>query len=167
MQEEVNSKTVALSVRTTKMTLSVLWKAAKLYLQHEKQRKIVKQQKKTAKKNEIPEGKITVKELAKQNAGMVNIEITKDNIKGFERYARKYGINYALKKDKTKDPPVYMVFFKARDKGAINAAFREFTDRKIQKANRPSIRKKLAKFRDVAARQNKDRTKNRHQDLSR
>ena len=39
--------------------------------------------------------KVTVKELAKQNAGMVNIEITDKNIKSFERYSRKYGINYA------------------------------------------------------------------------
>ena len=54
--------------------------------------------------------KVTVKELAKQNAGMVNIEITNKNIKSFERYARKYGINYALKKDKSKEPPVYLVF---------------------------------------------------------
>ncbi|WP_390573358.1 PcfB family protein [Blautia caecimuris] len=54
--------------------------------------------------------KVTVKELAKQNAGMVNIEITDKNIKSFERYSRKYGINYALKKDKSKEPPVYLVF---------------------------------------------------------
>ena len=54
--------------------------------------------------------KVTVKELAKQNAGMVNIEITDKNIKSFERYSRKYGINYALKKDKSKVPPVYLVF---------------------------------------------------------
>ena len=56
------------------------------------------------------QGKVTVKELAKQNAGMVNIEITDKNIKSFERYSRKYGINYALKKDKSKEPPVYLVF---------------------------------------------------------
>ena len=54
--------------------------------------------------------KVTVKELAKQNAGMVKIEITDKNIKSFERYSRKYGINYALKKDKSKEPPVYLVF---------------------------------------------------------
>ena len=53
--------------------------------------------------NQPKQGKVTVKELAKQNAGMVNIEITNKNIKSFERYARKYGINYALKKDKSKE----------------------------------------------------------------
>ena len=62
---------------------------------------------------------------------MVNIEITDKNIKSFERYARKYGINYALKKDKSKEPPVYLVFFKGRDQDALNAAFREFSQKQI------------------------------------
>jgi hypothetical protein len=166
MHEEVNEKTVALCVRTAKMTGSVLMKAISKYLQASKQKQMVKQQKKTAKRNEIPQGKVTVKELARQNAGMVNIEITPKNIKSFEKYARKYGVNYALKKDKSKDPPVYMVFFKARDKGAINAAFREFSQSSIKKANKPSIRKKLAAFRDVAAKLKKDKTRTKHQEQS-
>lgn len=102
---------------------------------------------KKAQKNQPKQGKVTVKELAKQNAGMVNIEITDKNIKSFERYARKYGINYALKKDKSKEPPVYLVFFKGRDQDALNAAFREFSQKQIQKANKPSIHKRLAAYR--------------------
>ena len=42
----------------------------------------------------------------KQNAGVSNIEITKDNIKAFESTAKKYGIDFALKKDSTEIPPV-------------------------------------------------------------
>jgi hypothetical protein len=61
------------------------------YLRHQKQKSVEKK----AQKNQPKQGKVTVKELAKQNAGMVNIEITDKNIKSFERYARKYGINYA------------------------------------------------------------------------
>ena len=113
------------------------------------------------------QGKVTVKELAKQNAGMVNIEITDKNIKSFERYARKYGINYALKKDKSKDPPVYLVFFKGRDQDALNAAFREFSQKQIQKANKPSIHKRLAAYRAMMPKKTKDKVKNRHQEQSR
>ena len=116
---------------------------------------------KLQKQNEPKLGKITVKELAKQNAGMVNIEITPKNIKSFERYARKYGVNYALKKDKAKNPPVYLVFFKGRDQGAIEAAFREFTDKQLKKANRPSIKQKLAVFRGVTAQKKKSKVKNK------
>ena len=113
------------------------------------------------------QGKVTVKELAKQNAGMVNIEITNKNIKSFERYARKYGINYALKKDKSKDPPMYLVFFKGRDQDALNAAFREFSQKQIQKANKPSIHKRLATYRAMMPKKSKDKVKNRHQEQSR
>lgn len=108
-----------------------------------------------------------MRELAKQNAGMTNIEITPKNIKSFERYARKYGINYALKKDKTKDPPVYMVFFKGRDQDAITAAFREFSQKEIQKANRPSIHKRLAAYRSIVAGKTKGKARNKHQEVSR
>ena len=111
MQEEVTQKTVTFCIRTTKITADLLKKVLVAYLRHQKQKSVEKK----AQKNQPKQGKVTVKELAKQNAGMVNIEITDKNIKSFERYARKYGINYALKKDKSKEPPVYLVFFKGRD----------------------------------------------------
>ena len=127
------------------MTASVLQKVLRSYLNSQKQKKTVKKQAaKMAKAEKSVTGKVTVKELARQNAGMTNIEITNKNIKSFERYARKYGINYALKKDKSKDPPVYLVFFKGRDQDAITAAFREFTNAQIKRANHVGIRKKLA-----------------------
>ena len=106
MQEEVTQKTVTFCIRATKITADLLKKVLVAYLRHQKQKSVEKK----AKKNQPKQGKVTVKELAKQNAGMVNIEITDKNIKSFERYARKYGINYALKKDKSKDPPVYLYF---------------------------------------------------------
>ncbi len=167
MQEEVNNKTVTFYIQTAKMTASVLKSAMRLYLQHHEKKKTVKQQKKAAAKNEPKQGKITVKELAKQNAGMVNIEITPKNIKSFERYARKYGINYALKKDKTKEPPVYLVFFKGRDQDAINAAFRDFSQTMVRKANRPSIHKRLEAFRQLVSSQKRDKEKIRHKEHSR
>ena len=101
MQEEVTQKTIALCIRTTKLTADVLKAAMRAYLRSHNQKK---QQKMQSQKT----GKVTVKQLAKQNGGMTNIEITNKNIRSFERYARKYGINYALKKDKSKDPPVYI-----------------------------------------------------------
>ena len=59
----------------------------------------------------------------KQNAGVSNIEITEDNIKAFESTAKKYGIDFALKKDTTETPPRYLVFFKGRDADVLTAAF--------------------------------------------
>ena len=45
-----------------------------------------------------PTGKQTVKHLVGQNQGVANIEISDKNIKDFDRVARKYGVDYAVKK---------------------------------------------------------------------
>lgn len=101
MQDEINEKVVALSVKGAKLTAEMLQKAIKAMLAQAK-----KQQEKQ------PHGKQTLKQLAKQNAGLSNIEITEGNIKAFEQTAKKYGIDFALKKDSTETPPRYLVFFK-------------------------------------------------------
>ena len=67
----------------------------------------------------------------KQNTGISNIEIKKENIKAFEHTAKKYGIDFALKKDTTETPPRYLVFFKGRDADALTAAFKEFSAKKL------------------------------------
>ena len=109
MQEETNEKTIALYIKTGKLTAQQLQKAMKALLT---------QMKKQHDKQKIPHGKQTLKQLMKQNAGVSNIEITKDNIKAFESTAKKYGIDFALKKDSTETPPRYLVFFKGRDADA-------------------------------------------------
>lgn len=108
MQEEVTQKTVTFCIRTTKITADLLRKVLAAYLRHHKQKSVEKK----AQKNQPKQGKVTVKELAKQNAGMVNIEITDKNIKSFERYARKYGINYALKRTRAKSRQFIWYFSK-------------------------------------------------------
>ena len=50
-------------------------------------------------------GKQTVKQPVGQGAGVTNIEITDNNIKAFESVARKYGVDFALKKDAATNPP--------------------------------------------------------------
>ena len=67
------------------------------------------------KSHEIPKGKQSLADLEKQNAALSNIEITNKNIGSFNRTAKKYEIDFALKKDRTKEPPLYYVFFKGRD----------------------------------------------------
>ena len=68
-------------------------------------------------KDKTPQGKQTLKQLMKQNAGVSNIEITEGNIKAFESTAKKYGIDFALKKDKGHDgkpAPLPCVFQRPR-----------------------------------------------------
>ncbi|MCE4768645.1 PcfB family protein [Clostridioides difficile] len=157
MQDEVNEKVVALSIKGSKLTAEMLQKAMKALLAKGKQQ-IGKQ----------PHGKQTLRQLMKQNAGVSNIEITDSNIKAFESTAKKYGIDYALKKDATEQPPRYLVFFKGRDADALTAAFKEFSARKLTQEQRPSIRKVLAAFRDKAKQLNASRqkVKNKEQEVS-
>ena len=101
----------------------------------------------------------------KQNAGVSNIEITKDNIKAFESTAKKYGIDFALKKDSTETPPRYLVFFKGRDADALTAAFKEFSAKKLTQEQKPSIRKLIVSLKEKAASLNaqRDKVKNKEQ----
>ena len=148
MQDEVNEKTIALYIKTGKLTAQTLQKAMKAILS--------KGKKQLAKP---PQGKQSLKQLMKQNAGVSNIEITEGNIKAFESTAKKYGIDFALKKDATESPPRYLVFFKARDADALTAAFKEFSAKKLSREQKPSIRKALAAFRDKAKQLNANREK--------
>lgn len=150
MQDEVNEKTIALSIKATKLSAKLLQKAMKFMLS---------QMKKQLKKQATPHGKQTLKQLMKQNAGVSNIEITDGNIKAFESTAKKYGIDFALKKDNTESPPRYLVFFKGRDADALTAAFKEFSVKKLSQEKKPSIRKLLSTMKEKAAAKNTERVK--------
>lgn len=142
MQEEVENRTVTLAISTTKMTAHALKSAISKYLAYRKEK---------ARAGPIkPCGKQSVKQLVGQDQGITNIEITDRNIKDFERIARKYGVDFALKKDKSGEIPKYLVFFKARDGDALTAAFKEYTAKTDRKKERPSVLKKLRKFKEAA-----------------
>jgi hypothetical protein len=81
---------------------------------------------------------------------VANIEITDRNIRDFDRVARKYGVDYALKKDKSGEIPKYLVFFKARDGDALTAAFKEYTAKTDRKKERPSVLQTLRKLKEQA-----------------
>ncbi len=134
MQEEVENRTVTLAVRSAKLTGDVLKQAISKYLAYRKEKAKGK-----AALSVKPSGKQTVKELVGQNQGVSNIEVTEKNIKGFERVARKYGVDYAVKKDCSGEIPKYLVFFKARDADALTAAFTEYSRKAEKKKEKPSV----------------------------
>lgn len=162
MQEEVENRSVTLIVSGSKLTGRVLKEAIARYLIHRKE--------KSAKARAgpvIPHGKQTVKELVGQNAGVSNIEVTDSNIKSFDRVARKYGVDYAVKKDRSVSPPKYLVFFKARDADALTAAFTEFTTKTMDRAKKPSALARLQDFKEKVKANVIDRVKNKEQERTR
>ena len=152
MQEEATQKTIALVVKTAKLDAGVLKAAMKMYLSHRRQ-----------KARDI-HGKIPVRKLVGEGAGVSSIEVTDSNIKSFERTAKKYHVNFAVKKDKTSEPPKYLVFFKGRDADVVAQAFKEFVYGNEKKKGRISIREKLKRFKDIAQDKNRERSREKNKD---
>ena len=106
----------------------------------------------------IPRGKQTVQELIGQNQGVSNIEINDPSIRAFEKIARKYGVDYAIKKDRSSSPPKYLVFFKGRDADVLTAAFTEYTNKKVKQAERqPLLQRFKIRARDQPQRRSPSR----------
>ncbi len=137
MQDEVNTKVVAIMIKGGKISAEVLKKALDKFVQEIEKAQKQMQQPKTYR------GKQSIKHLMSQNAAISNIEVTDGNIKSFERTASKYGLDFALKKDVSVEPPSYLVFFKGRDVDVMTAAFKEFSAKTVKQKEQPSIRHKL------------------------
>lgn len=139
MQEEIENRTVALAISATKLTGRTL-RAALL--------KVLSAWKERNHAPKIPHGKQPLKQLIGQQQGVSNLEIDKD-VKSFERYAKKYGMDFAVKKDTTVSPPRHIVYFKARDADAMTAAFKEYTANSIQRPSKPSVLSQLKHFKKL------------------
>ena len=157
MQEEVESRTLTLIINGTKLTGRTLKSAMSLYLAHRRNKKLGRKQAASVK----PHGRLKVKQIVKQGQGVSTIDIP-DSIRDFERVARKYGVDYAVRKER--DPPRFLVFYKAHDTGAIEAAFKEYTRNKVHKAARPSVLQKLAQFKALVKKPVIDREKRKERE---
>lgn len=158
MQEEVEQRTVTLTISGARLTGRTLKWAIGQFMNHRNKAKA-----KSA--AVVPRGKQTIQELVGQNQGVQNIEISDKNIKDFDRVARKYGIDYAVKKDTTEAVPKYLVFFKARDGDALNAAFREYSAVAAKKQLKPSVIAKLRAINPMDLGQKKSKVKNKDKGL--
>ena len=144
MQEEIENRTVNLAISTTKLTARGIIRLAAKGLAYLKRKS-----REAALKNEKPDGRQTIQQLIGQNQGVTNIDISQTDLKGFEKYARKYGVDYAITKDKSVFPPKYLVFFKARDADAMTAAFNAYSAEVLAKSKRPSALNRLHELIDA------------------
>ena len=157
LQEEITQKTLALCVEASKMTAQLLQQAMK---------KVLADMEKHKKNPQLRHGKQTLRQLMKHNTGVSNIEITDQNIRAFSSTAKKYGLDFALKKDTSGEHTRYMVFFKGRDADAVAQAFKEFVYGNEKRKGRTSVREKLKRFRDAVS-QNKNRERSREKNKDR
>ena len=141
VQEEVEQKTFNIVVSTTKLTARTILNAGRTALQQYQSKLLA----------DKSSGKQSVRMLLRQNRGVSSVEIDKTNIRGFERYAKKYGIDYAIRKDSSEVPPRYLVFFKAPDAEAFQSAFTEYSASLLNKDKRPSVLARLQELVQAAA----------------
>jgi hypothetical protein len=151
--EVVNDKAVALSMRGSKATSRLLAQAMKAFLRKATQPR-------------VKHGRQSLKSLSKQGATLADIEISGDNIGTFNKTARKYNIDYSLKKDISQDPPRWIVFFKAKDDKALQSAFNEYAKLTTRiKSRKPTLLERLTKNKE-RARAAPDKVRERVKDKS-
>ena len=138
MHEEIKDRTAQVAVKVTKLTGRALQTALKKLL------KVWQEQRDPQK---LHRGKQTVKQLAAQGKGMSSIDVEKSGVRTFSRVARKYGVDFALKKA---GDGKYYVFFKGKDADALTAAFTEYTQKRVKQKSKPSILAQLSKFKELA-----------------
>ena len=159
MQDEVNTKVVAIAIKGGKITAEVLKKALAKFIEE------IEKAEKQASQPKTSRGKQSIKHLVQQNAAISNIEVTDGNIKSFERVSKKYRLDFALKKDSSTKPPTYYVFFKGQDTEMMNLAFKKYLGVQMNKKDKPSIMEKLMHFKDAVSKgKNRERAREQQKD---
>ena len=166
MQEEVENKTVHLAIQTGKVTVKTLLRGLHAWYRHHQRKKDVAKM-----SGDSVKGKQSVKELIGQGQGVSSMDIGDSGIKDFKKIANKYGVDFAIVKDKEADPARYTVFFKAKDADAITQILKDYAAKQTKKKERtakekPSILQKLKKFKEkVASMPRKDKEKRKEREL--
>ncbi len=137
MQEDIERRTVALSVNATKLTGRALAKALAALL-----RKIQKE----VRAGQTPQGRQSVKKLMNHGVSTNALPLSGET-RLFDKVARKHNVDYAFYKT---GPKKYLLFFKAGQADAITNCFAEYTKLAMSKSRRPSIIKQLRSFADKA-----------------
>jgi len=156
LHEEVNREELQLGAKVAKLTAEEIKKALD---------KLLARLKEQGKNPTVVHGKQTLKELSAQNAGLSSMELKDPNLRLLDRVAREQrrkGVVVDFAPYKT-GKGEYLLFFKGRDADAMTHVFNEYTKKLVKQAEKPSIRKTLAAFKEKAAQMNvgRDKVKNR------
>lgn len=118
--ESGTRKTIDISVKAEKITADILKTALQDFLNGNSEKK----------------GRISYKQLEKNTSSKLeSIEVTESNIGDFLSTARKYDVDFALRKDKTTSPPTYHIFFSADKTENFKRAFSEYAVKSQNKLN--------------------------------
>ena len=154
LHEEVSKESMQLGAKIGKLTAEEIRKAIDKLLAELKART----QHTTP---TVAHGKQSLKALSAQNAGLSSIELNNPHLRQLNREMKRCGIDFAPVKTGKGE---YLLFFKGRDADAMTHAFNEYTKKIVKQAEKPSLRKMLAAFKEKAAELNAGRDKVKNMD---
>ena len=149
-KEEVENRTLTLIVSGTKFTGRLFKAAISKYMAHRREKKLEKQRGRGFPRH--PQGQADREAAHRQNQASPTSRSTTRPSRILSASPASNGVDYAVKKDRSASPPKYLIFFKGRDADALTAAFSEYTQKKVKKADRserPSVLAKLAQFKEL------------------
>ena len=158
MQEDLENKSVTLIINSSKLTGRTLAAAFTKLLRYTRN--------KARKHHDVkPQGKQTIKELIGQNQGVEKTELAdKEEVKTFDRIAKQYGVDYAIKKGYSPEGKKrYILFFKARDRSAIDQAMSEYALEFVKKHHRehPPVEQVLDPLKEMLPNRKKERVRDK------
>ena len=108
--EHGTRKTIDLTIKAERLTSDILKAAMQEFLS-----------------GDMKKGRMSLRKLEQQSQGKIeSIEVTDNNIRDFLETAKKYDVDFALKRDNGTQPPVYHVFFSAAKTEDFKHAFSEY-----------------------------------------
>ena len=160
IQEDIENKSVTLIINSGKLTARTLETAFTKLLRYSRNKlKEHREEQRDVK----PQGKQTIKELIAQNQGVEKTELAdKEEVRTFDRIARQYGVDYAIKKGVSPEGKKrYILFFKARDRSAIDQAMSTYAVEFVKKHKRehPPVETVLDPLEEVLQGKKKDRVR--------
>ena len=161
MHEEINEKSINLAVRVSKLTADELKKALdKVLASMKPQPGKAKTAAKGTKKPELKHGKQTLIQLKKHNDGLTPVELTSPDLRLLNSEMKKAKVDFSVSKD---GKGKYILHFKGKEADDVTRAFKNYTGKLTQRANKPSISKTLtaAKAAAQALNNGRDKVKNR------
>ena len=158
MQEDIENKSATLIINSSKLTARTLATAFMKFLRYSKGK--IKEH-----RDVKPQGKQTVEELIAQNQGVEKTELAdKDEVKTFDHIAKQYGVDYAIKKGVSPEGKQrYILFFKARDRSAINQAMSAYAASYVKKHKRehPPVEQVIDPVKEMLPDRKKDRVRDK------
>jgi hypothetical protein len=117
----------------------------------------------------ITSNRESIHNLAKEGSQTLGIEVSKSEMHGFDRYARKYHFEYSMVREKN-DKTKYIFTFKAKDLDRLQNAARDFfndgrehdsLEEKIQQAQEKAFNINQAREKEKTKEHTKSRGKDR------